>query len=267
MTTESPDVVLIGAGNVGYHLGRRLAQQGIPLKQVFSRSSRNAGRLSEAVSAPFTTAIAEIIPDASLYILAVRDDAISEVAEKLAAVIPPGKLVVHTSGATPTSILAPFFERRGVFYPLQTFSLHREVDFEQIPICLETTQLTDMEILQAIAERISSRVHQIDDEQRADLHVAAVFVNNFANYLFGVGAGILQKKDLSFDLLRPLILETAGKVQDQVPADMQTGPASRGDLQTIERHLACLEKFPSFRELYRLLTVHINPKLEKSLKK
>ncbi len=251
MINREWSIILIGAGNVGYHLGKRLYEKGLHMDQVFSRTVEKANILAKIVGAQAITDLADVHSDADLYILAVHDSAIADVAAKLPA---KGKLVVHTSGATPSSVLAPHFERFGIFYPLQTFSVSRMVDFEQIPICVYACQESDLQLLENLAKQISPKVYRIDDAQRATLHVAAVFVNNFTNHLFQVGYDILEKENLPFDLLRPLIRETAEKVQEHLPARMQTGPAIRGDESTIRRHLAYLEKYPEYRSLYELLT-------------
>lgn len=251
MANDQWSIVLIGAGNVGYHLGRRLHERGFRILQVYSRTLAKATQLANAITSEATDQLQAIRTDADLYILAVHDDAIADVASMLPV---KDKLVVHTSGATPSTVLAPYFGRFGIFYPLQTFSVSKPVDFEQIPICVHANAAADVERLEQIAQRLSPRVYRIDDAQRAMLHVAAVFVNNFSNYMFQVGYDILERENLSFDLLRPLILETAQKVQENAPAAMQTGPAIRGDQATIDKHLQYLEQFPVYRQLYEMLT-------------
>ncbi len=255
-------IVLIGAGNVGYHLGKRLKACGLNVVQIFSRQVAKAQRLSETIEVPFVTDLKQIVTDAELYILAVNDSAIAAVASNLK---PEKGLVVHTSGATPSIILQSYFTRFGVFYPLQTFSISKAVDFEVVPICVYANKARDEDFLFKIGQQISSKVYKIDDMQRANLHVAAVFVNNFTNYLFQVGYNILEKENLSFDLLRPLILETAEKVQKNIPTEMQTGPAIRGDDATIEWHLEYLKQFPAYRELYQILTNNIKTEVFKKI--
>lgn len=247
-------VVLIGAGNVGYHLGKCLWEKGFTIRCVFSRVAEKAAHLAREIGAAHTSDLNTIPDDAAVYILAVGDDAIEKVAAQLR--IKKG-LVVHTSGSTPAAVLQPFFERFGVFYPLQTFSLSKSVDFSTIPICVYAHASADEDLLYKIGTHISSKTFRINDAQRITLHVAAVFVNNFVNYLFKIGYDLVEAENISFDLLRPLILETAEKVQVYPPAKMQTGPAIRGDEHTIQRHLAYLEKFPAYRKLYDDLTKHI----------
>ncbi len=247
-------IVLLGAGNVGYHLGRQLAAAGVRIEQVFSRQLPKAEALAQLIGAMATDDLNKIAPAADVYILAVHDSAIAEVAARLPV---QDQLIVHTSGATPSTILQPYSSRWGVFYPLQTFSLAKPVDFERIPICVYANNTPDMALLTDLAQRLSPKVYSIDDAQRAILHVAAVFVNNFTNYLFQIAYDIMQKENLPFDLLRPLICETAEKVQVHPPREMQTGPAIRRDATTIAQHLAYLKAFPEYQHLYQMITESI----------
>jgi predicted short-subunit dehydrogenase-like oxidoreductase (DUF2520 family) len=255
-------IFLIGAGNVGYHLGRHLVDRGCRVTGVFSRSIEKAQALSELTGIPHCHTFNEIDPTADLYLLAVSDAAIAPAARSLYQMGIRDKLLAHTSGATPSSVLRPYSTRYGVFYPLQTFSRERVLDFSKIPLCIQANGKEDEALLFHLGERLSEAVYRIDDQQRAVLHVAAVFVNNFTNHLFQAGWDILERESLSFDLLRPLIEETAAKVLAYRPSDMQTGPAVRGDQATVDRHLEYLQEQPQLQELYRLLTRHINPDLE-----
>jgi predicted short-subunit dehydrogenase-like oxidoreductase (DUF2520 family) len=252
-------VIMIGAGNAGFHLGLRLYSTGVNVLQVFSRTEEKALRLAGQTASRWTTKLRDIAPNADCYIIAVHDDDIGQVSETLYS-NPPlrDKLFVHTSGSTPSSVFKPYFHRYGVFYPLQTLSISRPADFTDIPICVFAPDREDEDDLFQLGQTISRKVSRIDDEQRAVLHVAAVFVNNFANHLFHIGHQILEKEGLPFDLLRPLIRETAMKVQEDDPSKMQTGPAVRGDRATIERHLGYLEKFPEWKELYEMVTKSIS---------
>ncbi|MEL6863770.1 MAG: DUF2520 domain-containing protein, partial [Bacteroidota bacterium] len=173
----SPSIVLIGAGNLAYHLGLRLAEKKHRVRQVFSRGREKAERLALEIKCAFTTQLSQIDPEADLYILAVHDSAIEEVAAKIKAVISTTALVVHTSGATPSTVLRPHFQRYGVFYPLQSFSISRPAKYEQIPICVDAVESSDLALLTELALDLSPHCHSIDDAQRAILHVAAVFVN------------------------------------------------------------------------------------------
>ncbi|MFQ5447073.1 MAG: Rossmann-like and DUF2520 domain-containing protein [Saprospiraceae bacterium] len=250
-------IVLIGAGNAGYHLGRHLAARG-ELLQVFSRTTEKAQRLSKLTGAPFTTSLDEIIPDADVYLLAIHDDGIAGVAGKLCQTGCGEKLVCHTSGATPMAVFAKTgLKRFGVFYPLQTFSVARQPDFTQIPFIIEANNARDVKLLDELAGLFSQKIYHLNDEKRAALHVAAVFVNNFTNHLFHVGKTILKHESLPFDLLLPLIRETGDKIILADPHSVQTGPAKRGDFKTITRHLNYLKQFPELRDLYDILTKSI----------
>lgn len=264
-------ITLIGAGNVGYHLGRKLYACGIEIGQVFSRNALKAKELADLVQATFTDNLDQISPTADLYLLAVHDDAIRNVALQLAANGLSEKRFAHTSGATPMSVFSgvqnpqkadatnPLIPTRyGIFYPLQTFSRQREPDFSQIPFCIDANNEQDREWLMSLARRLSPKVFHIDDAQRAELHVAAVFVNNFVNHLFYAGHEILDRKKLPFDLLLPLIRETVNKLDNGTSFNMQTGPARRNDQATIQRHMALLQDQPRFRHLYEILTESIH---------
>ncbi|MDX1667664.1 MAG: DUF2520 domain-containing protein [Saprospiraceae bacterium] len=255
-------IVLIGAGNLGHHLGLRLAECGMAPVQVYSRQLEKAGKLADAIEARAVNDLSDIQADADLYILAVADDAIETVAQKLARRVERGALVVHTSGTTSSMAVGRHFSHYGVLYPLQTFSRQRPLDFGRIPICiLGGSKENEVKLLQ-LAERLSEKVARIDDQQRSRLHLAAVFINNFTNHLFSISQELIREKGLSFDLLLPLAEETFDKIQDGQPAELQTGPAARGDRETIRRHLNALEDLPALREIYRRLSMSINPDLD-----
>ena len=254
-------IVMIGAGNVGFHLGKALSLlPNVAVVQVYSRTKKKASKSAQNIDCQYTTKIKNINTDADLYIIAVNDAAIGAVAEALSA-LPHlrEKLVVHTSGATPSIVLLPHLSRIGVFYPLQTFSIQKEPNFKTIPFCLDAANEEDFLLLENLAQQLSTRTERIDDAQRAVLHVAAVFVNNFTNYLYTVGADITEKGAVPFDLLKPLIAETAEKIRENAPKDMQTGPAVRGDEATIDRHLDFLEG-SGYEGVYGVLTEKINSK-------
>ncbi len=263
--SEAPRIVLIGAGRAGSHLARRLTECNLKPVQVFNRSLEPAQLLGSELEVAFTTAWEQLLPDADLYLIAVRDDAIPQVAAQLAVLTQNrNPLVVHTSGATPMQVLQPFFARCGVFYPVQTFSAGRQPDFTRIPICIFAQHADDMTLLRSLAERVSGMACQADDAQRLGLHVAAVFVNNFVNYIYGVGQNLVQEVGLPFELLWPLITETAEKIQAGIPPTAaQTGPARRSDAATVQRHLQYLQRHPAYHKLYSVLSLSINPALER----
>ncbi|MEY3367985.1 MAG: hypothetical protein RI973_1140 [Bacteroidota bacterium] len=254
---DLPDILLFGAGKLGWHLGQRLKERGCPLVQVFSRDQDRAAELGSLLNVAWTNKLEELRHESGLVILAVRDDAILTVAQQLHAGGFEDRLIVHTSGAMPLAALAEVHPRAGVLYPLQTFSRQRKPDFEEIPFCIAAREPRDEIVLSAFASRLSQHVHLINDEQRLALHVAAVFANNFTNHMYHISWQLLEGERLPFELLLPLIRETAARLSDGSPASMQTGPASRGDSSTLQRHLDWLEQYPAHRELYQLLSQRI----------
>ena len=251
------NVTLIGAGNVAHHMGKALFAAGVTIGQIFSRNIQKACSLATIVSSEAINDLRLLRP-ADLVIVAVSDQAIPEIAVLLSHYLPKGSFVVHTSGATPSAIIASHFEHYGVFYPPQTFSIGREIDFKGAPLCIHAGSKEDLQLLEGLGRKLGNPVYRINDQQRQWLHLTAVVVNNFPNHLYNLAEQVLQEHDLPFDLLKPLILETARKVQDHPPAAMQTGPARRGDQATIDGHLALLEEnYPRLKEVYKIITESI----------
>ncbi|MFN0015928.1 MAG: Rossmann-like and DUF2520 domain-containing protein [Saprospiraceae bacterium] len=259
-------IVIAGAGRIATHLGKRLRAKGLRVAQVLNRSADSARALATELRADWSDDWADIDRDADWVLVAVRDDAIAGVGQALAPYAPQA-LVTHTSGATPGAVLAPFFERYGVFYPLQSFSMERTPVWSKVPFCVDAGTEADVLVLKKIAKTIGNLVYQVNDEQRSVLHVAAVFANNFANHCFAIAEKILEEKDLPFELIHPLMEETIAKALIESPAKMQTGPAVRGDLDSMQRHLDWLTAHPAWRELYLGLSKSINPDVQFSNKK
>ena len=241
---------IIGSGNVAQHLISAFAKASeIELVQVFSRKADQVSHLveSEKIVSDFS-----LLTDADLFIIAVSDDAIGTVSGQIPF---QNKLVVHTSGSIAISALDEK-NRKGVFYPLQTFSKNKAVDFRTIPICLESQNASDFQLLEQVAKTISNQLFAVNSEQRKALHVAAVFVNNFSNHLYTIASDICNEHQLPFEILQPLIKETAEKIMVLSPSEAQTGPAKRKDQQTINAHLEMLAN-PMQKKIYSLLTQSI----------
>jgi predicted short-subunit dehydrogenase-like oxidoreductase (DUF2520 family) len=247
-------IVLLGTGNLATRLGLALHAKEIEIIQVFGRSISDGIHLSKQLECSFTSLKHEIKLDADLYFLAVTEEAIPEILVNSPI---KNQLVVHTSGSVPMEILSAFSNNYGVFYPLQTLSKQREVDFSTIPVCIEASSQDNLEKLQQLANLISGQVFQINSAKRLQLHLSAVFVCNFVNHLYSIGAHLLQDQNLDFDLLKPLILETAQKVMMFQPEDVQTGPAMRGNQSIIDLHLKMLEQFPEWQNIYKLISQDI----------
>jgi predicted short-subunit dehydrogenase-like oxidoreductase (DUF2520 family) len=237
----------IGAGNLATHLSKVFQNKGFNILQIYSRTEKSAKELADVLSVKYTTSVNEINENADVYFVAIKDSAVSEVLSQIKF---NNKLVVHCSGSLPLSAIEDFSENTGVFYPLQTFSKKREVDFDEIPVFIESNSLKNKETLLHIANSISKSVSEINSEKRKLLHISAVFACNFVNHFYTIAAEILKSKDISFDVLKPLILETALKVQELAPGKAQTGPAVRFDENIISAHLQALNDFDEYRQLY-----------------
>lgn len=241
-------ICMIGAGNVATHLSQALQNAGHEIVQVYSRTADSADSLAQQLGCTFTTELTNITP-CDLAIISVKDDVISKVASQLDCPI------VHTSGTKSMYILGE--SAAGVFYPLQTFSKEKEVDFRNIPICLEANNNTLLNLLQEIAKSISNNVHQLSSEQRKYLHLSAVIACNFSNLMYQLASEICAEQNIPFDLLKPLITETSQKIQVVSAQEAQTGPAQRNDVLTIEKQAALLSTDEEKRKIYELLTQSI----------
>ncbi|MDO7744635.1 MAG: DUF2520 domain-containing protein [Pedobacter sp.] len=244
-------IVCIGSGNVATHLAIAFKRVGAELVQVWSRDRRSAEILAALTKAKAITDWKELDLNADCYLIAVKDDAIAEVAAHLKDV---SGIVIHTSGATDMKVLVGSPAGYGVIYPLQTFSKTKAVDLTQVPLCIEGDQPEVLEKISAIAHLISPMVSEASSEQRRVLHLAAVFACNFSNHLYALSNQLLEKHQLKFDLLKPLILETAQKIQSSLPADVQTGPAVRNDQETLKNHMALLSGSPELLHIYEVLS-------------
>lgn len=243
-------IVIIGSGNVATHLGTAFKQNGFEVDVVYSREQPHASELAKQLGAiPYTQL--ELLPThADLYLIAVKDSAIEEVANQLPQV---EGIVVHTSGTTSINVLHKH-KRAGVFYPLQSLSKSATISMNHIPVLLEASVSGDAKLLEELAQACGAKSLEVTSENRQVVHMAAVFANNFSNYLYVVAEQILSTKGISIDILKPLILETAQKVQGHKPSEMQTGPASRNDIPTMEMHLKLLEQMPQYKQIYELLS-------------
>ncbi|MBS7230546.1 DUF2520 domain-containing protein [Flavobacterium psychroterrae] len=243
-------ITLLGSGNVAQHLIKAFTKsETIEIVQVYSRKKEN---LASLIDFDKIVNDFEELKEADLYIIAVSDKAIAEVSRQLPF---QNRIVVHTSGAASLDVL-DVKNRKGVFYPLQTFSKSKEIDFSTVPMCLEAENTFDFKVLETAAKSISNVVHAINSDQRKALHVAAVFVNNFTNHLYQIGHEICEEHQVPFEILKPLIQETAEKINTLDPIYAQTGPAKRNDSTTIDVHLDYLSN-ENQKNIYKILTQSI----------
>lgn len=260
-------ISIIGSGGVATHLAHALQKAGHVIESIFSRTQANADILAAALqsqnqvsanrSIAATCNLANLDSSSELYLIAVKDDALAAIVPHL----PQDKLLVHTSGSVDMHVLKPTSTQYGVLYPLQTFSKTRLLNFKQVPLCIEGSDDSARNTLKHLAKSLSCAVHLVNSAQRSKLHLAAVFANNFVNHLYAISEQLLasNEKGLRFELLRPLILETACKVQTMLPGAAQTGPAMRDDQTIITKHLALLTQMDFAADslpvvLYKLLS-------------
>jgi len=243
-------VVILGAGNVATHLAKALRKVNVHIAQVWSYHYENAVELANKVDAVAIKTLDELDFNASICLIAVKDDAIATLINQLKRF---KGVVVHTSGAVNINIFDGL-ANYGAFYPLQTFSKSKELSFADIPLCLEANNENTLRILKGLAINLSGNVIEVDSEKRKILHLAAVFACNFTNHLYTLADEVLKEHQLDFAILRPLINETAAKVQQTLPKEVQTGPAIRNDKQTIQKHEQLLLQQPQLLEIYKTLS-------------
>jgi len=250
-------VLILGTGNVANHLANIFLQTNeVKLVQVYGRSILPLKKFEDKVE---ITSNLRHLKEADIYIIAISDDAIPEFSSKLNL---KDKLVVHTSGSVSMDALKTS-ANKGVFYPLQTFSVDKVVNFKETPICIETESDDDYKLLEKLAVAITNKVYKIDSDQRKYIHLSAVFTNNFVNHMYKMGSDICKENNIPFEILQPLILETARKLQSNDPCKIQTGPAVRNDTKTIDNHVKLLKG--QKKEIYKLLTQSIQHTYGKKL--
>lgn len=242
-------VAILGAGNVATHLYQTFTEvENLEVIQVYNRNPAHLAFVNEPEKR-----ISQIkdLKKADLYVLALTDEVIETFANQLPKL---EGLVTHTSGSASMNILKKF-TNYGVFYPLQTFSKEKELNFKEIPICIEASSGKNLMLLKKTASALSNRVYEIDSQQRKSLHLAAVFVNNFSNHLFALSAAYCEKQKVPFEILKPLITETINKLDKLSPLQAQTGPAKRNDSKTIQAHKEMLDD--NGKKIYTILTESI----------
>lgn|SRR5690606_15780718 len=241
---------IIGAGNVVYHLLQALNKSSqYKIQNIAVRSLEKAlGFIPEEL---IVTNINQL-KKTDITLISVTDNAIEQISDNI-----PYKdsLVVHTSGTTALEILNDK-NRRGVFYPLQTFSKNKKINFKEVPLCLEAENENDLNDLKKLADELSENVYELSSQQRKSLHVAAVFVSNFVNHMYYIGNEICMENNIPFNILKPLIKETADKINYLSPEEAQTGPAVRLDTKTTDAHEAFLIN-ETYKEIYKLITKSI----------
>lgn len=253
MRANIQKIVLLGTGNVATQLGKAIRGSGMQLLQIYGRSPQKAQQLAELLGCDCSSSWDDLAAGADLYVLAISDDGI----EKAAQAFPfKDAFLVHTSGSTPMQALESC-NRSGVLYPLQTLSKNLDVDFQQVPLCLEAARDHDFQMLEDFARRLSQHVYRTGSDQRRVLHAAAVFACNFTNHMYTLAEDLMNHHRLPFEMLRPLIGETARKAMLESPSRVQTGPAIRQDQNTLKAHNSLLMPLEDHRKLYNFISKSI----------
>lgn len=251
-------VTLIGAGNLATQLGKSLKKAGVIISQVYSRTEESARTLGELLEAEWLTDIKALHDEADIYIFSVKDSVLCELISEVCKGRGE-KLFLHTAGSMPMSCFEGKALRYGVFYPMQTFSKSKDVDFERIPVFIEGNSIETEDVIRSLANKFSQRVIRLSSADRKYLHLAAVWACNFTNYCYTVASDILGEHGIPFDVMLPLINETTEKIQKISPKEAQTGPAVRGDRNVMSKQLELMNGKEDLQELYKMLSKGINP--------
>ena len=252
-------ITLIGAGNLATNLGKALVSAGHEMVEVYSRTQESADALAACLGSHATTALTSLSDTADAYIIAVKDSALQTVVTTLSEQKTlREKVFFHTAGSVPMAIFEGRLHHYGVFYPMQTFSKDKAVNFREIPVFVEGSDEYTCTLLHQLAASVSAHVHNCSSEQRKQLHLAAVFACNFVNHCYALSEELLHRQGLDFSVMLPLIDETARKVHALSPQQAQTGPAVRYDENIISMQLAMLDELPAVRELYQKMSESIH---------
>lgn len=248
-------VVILGSGNVAYHLVKALTTSKINILQIFSRNHETGQELANLSKSNYTNKISSIVEDADAYFFAMNDTANEIISSQIS--ISKDKLLLHTAGSLSMDIFKGKTKNYGVFYPFQTFTKGINCDFSQVPICIEASNKASLKELEELANKLSCKSIEIDEEKRKSLHLAGVFACNFMNHCIFIGEDILEKSDIGKDLLEPLLLQSFRKAISIGAKGSQTGPAIRMDHQIIGKHIDMLGKNSTESDIYKLISKSI----------
>jgi predicted short-subunit dehydrogenase-like oxidoreductase (DUF2520 family) len=251
------NVAIIGAGNVAWHLAPALEDAGHTVTEVYARTLKSAFRITERVYEALPKDDLDFSDSkAELFIMAIKDAAITEVSDEI--ILPEGAILIHTSGTVELDILNfSSASYTGVFYPLQSFSIGKKVEWEELPILVESEDEEILQKLKKLAKSLTHQVYTVKSKDRKALHVAAVFASNFSNHMIRIAEEIMRRQGLDFEILKPLIIETISKSLQIGAKNAQTGPAIREDYETLEEHHQFLNYNEPIAEIYRLISQDI----------
>jgi predicted short-subunit dehydrogenase-like oxidoreductase (DUF2520 family) len=256
------NIGFIGSGSVATHLSGAFLKAGHSISWVYSKTKDHAQKLADEINSVAITETGQDLPASDLIIISVSDDAVKEIVAKLKKCNVP---LVHTSGSLSVDVLLPASDCAGVLYPLQTFTLSSEINMREVPFFIEASDENTLKMLEILASSISDKIVRVDFSHRLCLHIAAVFANNYSNYMYTLAGHVLKKCNLSPELLHPLIRETAAKAIHNPPENIQTGPAARGDLEILKKHLEWLKDDDEMKEIYSILSRRLKDKYPKNV--
>ena len=250
-------VSFIGSGNLAWHLAPALDNTDFPVQEVYSRNPGHAALLVDRLYEPEVKATLDVCTSTStIFIIGVSDEAIEEIVQEI--ILPDDAILLHTSGSQPLPILGyAATQNLGVFYPLQTFSKDKKIEFNDIPIFIESANQATDKVLRSMGNVLSKNVIPLNSFERKALHIPAIFASNFTNHMLLVAQDIMKENSLVYDWLKPLIAEMINKSLSIGPENAQTGPARRGDLEILDKHLEFLQDNLPAAELYKVISQHI----------
>jgi predicted short-subunit dehydrogenase-like oxidoreductase (DUF2520 family) len=242
---------IVGTGNVAWHLSKKFIESGLNLTRLYGRQSRKPETFAHMKESVYRV-LSDDVPDVDVLILAVQDGAVSELAQRFKRF---DGIICHTSGTVNLQALQSedYSSRAGIFYPLYSFKMGKELDWRRIPILLEAESQEVLHVLMELAKALGAVATTASSEARAHYHVAAVFANNYTNYMYDLAESYLSAKGLELDVLFPIIRQTAERISQETPKQVQTGPALRNDLRTLKKHEDALKEFPEMLKVYQFL--------------
>ena len=250
-------IVLLGAGNVATHIALTLANKGCAPIQIWSRTTASSSLLAGKIGCNVAENIDDIVFDADIYIISVVDNALSGVIKKLCKRHKKG-IFIHTAGSMSMQLFEGQAEHYGVLYPMQTFSVSKELDFSKVPCFVEANDEFALDSVLEVGKTLSDKVSKLPEADRMWLHIAAVFACNFSNACYAMAAQILEEHGLNFDVMLPLVEETTQKLHTLTPVEAQTGPAARGDRNVIDDHISKLSAISDLQRIYRVMSDEIS---------
>lgn len=252
-------IVIVGAGNIATFFSQKFHQAGFEIVQIISAELIHAQQLAGFFHCSFTNDIQQINKNADVYLFAVKDDILLELATQISL---PNKLVIHTAGSIHLNELSGMSMRQACIWCVYSINKNNLPGANDIPLVVNAHFEEDLKIVGTLAKAISHNIYFLNDTQKSSLHLAAVFANNFTNHLFSISKNIVEAEDIPFEILHPIILDTSTKLLKSAPEKNQTGPAIRRDEKTMEKHLTLLQD-ETFKAIYRLLSASIQKSIQK----